>query len=104
MHEQRKKISLEIRPIALWDMLICGVVIILIGVYLYVANNVTGGNLRVGTRGGQPFLRGPIVLSGVSTIIVGSAISAFPVFQLLRNLLQKKTSANKAFGKSGADE
>ena len=93
MKAHRKRINLEIRPIPLWSMLICGIIIILIGIYLYSTNSISGGNLPVGTRNGNRFLRGPIIITGTSTIIVGIAICIFPIYQLIKNSYRKKTDS-----------
>lgn len=90
MHKERKRISLEIRPIPLWGMLICGIIVTLVGVYLYTTGNVAGGNFRVATGRGQRFLPGPIVITGISTIAVGGGICIFPIYQLIKNFIHKK--------------
>jgi H+/Cl- antiporter ClcA len=90
MKDHRKKNSFEIRPVALWVMLICGIIVILAGIYLYSTQNITGGNFPAGTRAGKRWINGPIVITGSSTIITGLVICIFPVYQLLKNSFKTK--------------
>jgi hypothetical protein len=77
----------QYRPFPLYVMLCCGVIVILIGVYLLFSNNSAQGVTiqgKLGTGGGRP-----ISVSGSGTILIGVLISLFPAFQLIKR--KKKT-------------
>lgn len=93
MKDHRKKNSFEIRPVPLWVMLICGIIIILLGIYLYYTQNITGGNFPAATPAGKRLINGPIVITGSSVILTGLVICIFPVYQLIKNSFRPKNGS-----------
>ncbi len=75
----------EFRTFPIVVLLICGIVIFLIGLYLLITNQISGG-VVVGKFGGS----GAVPISGVGTIIIGILFSIFPTGMLIKNKQQKR--------------
>lgn len=78
----------EIRSSPLWGILICGVIIICIGAYLYLTENIATGTASsrgISNKGPQN-----VLLNGTSTIIVGMLFCAYPAYELIRKRISGK--------------
>jgi hypothetical protein len=76
----------QYRNSTLYMILTCGIILTMIGVYLYVSNRVPHGT-TLPTRhvaGGKD-----IYITGITTMVLGVAISIFPIYQLIRKLSKK---------------
>ena len=73
----------QYRPIPLYMILLCGVIIVFIGIWLSVfnisANGISTGN-KYGENAGKH-----IIITGPEAIFIGLGICAFPAIQLMKN-------------------
>ena len=72
--EDNKK--LQVRPIPLWAILVCGLIVTAIGVYLKITNGTAEGNVRKGT---------PVAINGLGIIVVGIIVCTIPIYYLIKN-------------------
>jgi hypothetical protein len=79
--------KLRLRPIPLYIILGCGVIILLIGIYLSI-NHV----IAYGITNGSKYFKGgeKIILNGLETIILGVAICAIPIYHLIKKAKEKQ--------------
>jgi hypothetical protein len=77
----------QFRKFPLYVILSCGVVVVIIGLWLTISNTLASGTTlpsKYGQGGGQQ-----IILNGPFTIIIGILICIFPSFQLIRKAIKK---------------
>jgi hypothetical protein len=67
-------------------ILICGLIILGIGIYLYTTNSVAGGIALSRRRNGA--------IDGTTAIILGLGICALPTYQLIKISSQRKRRAD----------
>jgi hypothetical protein len=84
-HHHKEKEDFSIRPMPLYGMLVCGIIITIAGIYLYSTDHIAGG-LTHPVRG-HGYTK--VVLNGVSTIVLGLGICIFPAYELIRNAFTK---------------
>ncbi len=73
------------RNSSLYIMLICGIIIILIGLYLLLF----GLNAQGQSRFSNP-RSGKVMINGWGTIFIGASISVFPIYNLIKQYFEKK--------------
>lgn len=83
-HKQNNK-DFSIRPMPLYGMLICGIIITIAGIYLYSTDHIAGGFTHPVRGHGYT----KVVLNGAATIVLGLGICIFPVYELIRNYFSK---------------
>lgn len=81
--KQKKEHS--IRPIPLYGMLACGIIITIAGIYLHITNLVTGGEAHPIRGQGSTH----IILTGTGAIVLGLGICLIPAYVLIRNAFTK---------------
>ena len=74
----------EYRKNPLVGMLVCGIIIIAIGIYLTISNE-----LAIGRSFSKRSFGGMNVISGSWAIVIGVALAAFPAYILIRNRRKK---------------
>ena len=82
-----KNKEIEIRPVPLYSILVCGLIIMIAGLYLFIKeNNAYGISLpgKYGEGGGNS-----IILNGISTIVIRLLICLFPAYQLIKQKKRK---------------
>ena len=73
-HNNRPKL----RGFPMLVMLACGLIVVLIGVYLTISGGRIHGNTYPGKSGAGRY--GPIDLSGIGVIVIGLLVCSFPVY------------------------
>ncbi len=75
----------EFRTTTLYIILACGIMILLMGIALIFLNKTANGMLEPGRHVGRG---GPVSLNGVTVIIIGLGLSAFPAYQLIKQRIK----------------
>ncbi|MEI9956821.1 MAG: hypothetical protein WDM90_11080 [Ferruginibacter sp.] len=78
-NDEESKDADEIRSFPLYGMLACGIIIFIIGLYMFFSNFSTYG-LAAPRYGG---LRN-VTITGKGAIMLGFAICVFPIYQLIK--------------------
>ena len=78
----------EFRKMPLYVILICGLFIILIGIYLTISGNLTTGISQPGKYGEGGGNR--LTVNGPYLLIFGFLFTIFPVYQLLRMFFKRR--------------
>lgn len=85
-HHHKQKKDFGIRSMPLYGMLICGIIITIVGIYLYITKHVTGGEAHPIRGHGSTH----VILTGTGTIVLGLGICIFPAYELIRNAFTKR--------------
>lgn len=72
-HNNRPKL----RGFPMLVVLACGIIVVLIGIYLTFSGGRIHGEAYPGKSGGR---NGPIDLSGIGVIVIGLLVCSFPVY------------------------
>ena len=81
-NEESENASYEIRPFPLFVILICGIIIIIAGLYLFITNTYARSFAVHSRYGGGTIY--PSSLDGTSITILGLLMCVFPVYQLIK--------------------
>lgn len=78
----------EMRPFQLYVVLACGIIILLIGVYLCVTNGIIHGN-TFANRFGQGG-NGNVKITGTGILVVAFFVLVFPVSEIIRQFIKRR--------------
>lgn len=77
----------DVRPFQLYVILVCGFIIIIAGLYLFLKNNYAHGISLPGPYGGEGGRK--IILDGKSIIVIGIIFCIFPLYELINQSRRK---------------
>ncbi len=80
--------SVQYRKMPLYAILLCGFLISLMGLYLFIRNDFAIGRSlpsKYGQGGGER-----LIVNGSFTLFVGVIICIFPIYQLIKHSIRKK--------------
>ena len=80
--DSEKSNDTEIRSFPLYSILVCGLIIIIAGLYLFIKNSYAQGISLPGRYGGNSGRR--IILDGKSVIVIGLLFCIFPLYQIIK--------------------
>ncbi len=93
-----QKGDMEIRPVPLYAILFCGIIILVVGLYLFFNDTIANG-FSVRTRSGR--INGTqFSINGTGAIILGLAVCILPIYQLIK---QRKKNKQKDIGSGFGD-
>jgi hypothetical protein len=79
-----------IHAFPIYGLIVCGIILILIGLYLHINDIVPSGNNE----------EGPFLINGPATICFGVSILVFPIYTLINQYREKKKFDRNIFLKN----